>query len=187
MKKLREIQSCRNCNLCYNQPPLLDNHRKAQIFWVGLSAVKVSDIKKEIPLSSNTKTGKLLSFVEKDNNQFSYYKTNLVKCLPLEKNKIRYPNVHEMESCFKNLRLEIKRAKPRIIFLLGKAVTDFIMKFEKRIIPFLDEKFNYQSYKINNIYYVPVHHPSYILIYKRKLLEKYTTGISSLLTDLAIS
>jgi DNA polymerase len=185
MKKLKKIQACHNCNLYHNQPPLLDNLKKAQVFWIGLSAVKVSDANREIPLSSKTNTGKLISHVEAINKNISYYKSNLVKCLPLEKNKLRYPKVHEMERCLNNLKLEIKKTKPRVVFLLGKVVSDFIMNVEKTVVPFLDETFNYQAHKINNIYYIPIHHPSYILVYKRKFLEKYKSKISNLLANLA--
>ena len=185
MKKLKEIQKCQNCNLCRNQPPLLDDLKKAQVFWVGLSAVKVNDTGSDVPLSTKTNSGKLISDVEKKNKYVSYYKTNLVKCLPMKDNKIRYPNVREMECCHNNLRIEIKQSKPRVIFLLGKIVSDFIMGIEKAIKPNLDESFNYKSHKINNIYYIPVHHPSYILVYKRKFLKQYISKISELAVNLA--
>ena len=51
--------------------------------WVGLSAVRVDDIEKETPLSNLTNTGKLLSEIESRNKKSEFYKTNLVKCLPL--------------------------------------------------------------------------------------------------------
>lgn len=184
IKKIHKIQSCHNCNLCLNQPPLLDSMKKAHVFWVGLSAVHVSDISKDIPLSSNTNTGRLLTMVEMKNKHCNYYKTNLVKCLPLEENKIRYPKQNEMESCYENLDLEIKKVRPKIIFLLGRAVSDFILKMEKIIKPILDDNFNYRYHKINNIYYIPIHHPSYILVYKRKFIDKYINRISELLRDL---
>lgn len=186
MKKLKEIKTCNKCNLCLNQPPLLDNRRKAQVFWVGLSAVKVSNTDKEIPLSSNTNSGKLIDCVEKNNKEYSFYKTNLVKCLPLENNKIRYPKNIEMELCFHNLQIEIKSSKPKVVFLLGKMVSDFVMRFENIIFPKLDDNFKYQYLAYNNIYYVPIHHPSYILIYKRKFIEKYLNNISELLTALPV-
>lgn len=185
MRKLEAIQFCRSCSLCYNQPPLLDNLKKAQVFWVGLSAVKVSDVDNEIPLSSNTNTGKLISYIEERNGKFSFYKTNLVKCLPLRNNRIRYPRVNEMESCFVNLQLEIKRAEPKIIFLLGKMVSDFMMRFQNIFASTLDEKFNYETHRVKDVYYVPIHHPSYILIYRRKFMEDYISKVSKTLTNLS--
>lgn len=187
MRKIQAIHSCKNCDLCQNQAPLLDTPKKAEVFWVGLSAVKVTDTKKEIPLSKNTNTGKLISSVEENNKNISFYKTNLVKCLPLKEDKIRYPKIHEMKSCHKNLKLEIKQSKPKIIFLLGKAVSDFIMGNEKGKNKTIDGKFNYKPKKINDIYYIPIHHPSYILVYKRKLLDNYVSKLSSLLSKLALS
>lgn len=185
MRKLRKIQNCQNCDLCHNQPPLLDDLKKAQVFWVGLSAVKVNDTDSDIPLSTNTNSGRLISNVEEKNKDLSYYKTNLVKCLPLKGDKIRYPNTDEMERCFSNLKLEIKKSKPRIVFLLGKAVSDFILSVEKTINTSLNGMFDYSIHKVGNIYYVPIHHPSYILIYKRKLLKKYTEQIANLIANLA--
>jgi DNA polymerase len=186
MKNLKQIRSCRKCNLCKNQAPLLDKKSKAEIFWVGLSAVKVDNVENETPLSINTNSGKLIAEIENNNNHLKFYKTNLVKCLPLDKDKIRYPKVNEMECCIKNLQLEINETKPKIIFLLGKLVSDFITKFENLIFPELDNKFNYKFINHNNIFYIPIHHPSYILVYKRKFIAKYFDSISKLLNNLIL-
>lgn len=127
-----------------------------------------------------------MSYVEEKNKHVSFYKTNLVKCLPLKENKkIRYPKIDEMKSCFENLQYEINSSKPRVVFLLGKIVSEFIIGIEKAIKPFLDDKFNYKPYKVDNTYYIPIHHPSYILVYKRKYLEKYVTNITRLLANFA--
>ncbi len=186
MKYFESIRHCKGCNLCFNQPPLLDKRNKAQVFWVGLSAVRVSDIKNDIPLSNNTNSGKLISNVERNNKHLSFYKTNLVKCLPLENNKIRYPKKCEMESCYRNLKIEINKEKPKIVILLGKLVSDFILKIENKIQSNLDDNFKYEYYKINNIYYIPIHHPSFILVYKRKFLNKYIKGISNIMNNIGI-
>lgn len=185
MSELNAILACKSCNLCFNQQPLLDDLKRAEVFWIGLSAVKVQDIETEVPLSQNTNSGKLISHIEDEHSSLQFYKTNLVKCLPLENDKIRYPKQAEMKSCYKNLQLELKYSKPKIVFLLGKLVSDFILNMEKAMKPSLDDNFNYKTYEINGINYVPVHHPSYILIYKRKLLEKYASKIGKLALKLA--
>lgn len=178
---LNKIKQCTNCKLCYNQRPLLDISSNASIFWVGLSAVKVLDVNEEKPLSLKTNSGKLISLIEKNCNTEKFYKTNMVKCLPLKDGKIRYPNKQEMRSCFKNFYLETKMFNPKIVFLLGKQVSNFICEEFNLDEVKLDEEFTYKILKINNITYIPVHHPSFILVYKRKKVEKYINKITELI------
>ncbi|MBP8192048.1 MAG: hypothetical protein KAX69_00485 [Chitinophagales bacterium] len=175
---LKQIQQCKDCPLCNNQNPLLDKKIKADVMWVGLSAVKVECTIKEAPLSKSTNTGKLISEIENINNGIEFYKTNLVKCLPLKDEKIRYPKQEEMKSCFNHLKTEIVEFKPKLVFLLGKQVIDFIA--DKKDINFSD-KFDYKPYLKDNITYVPVHHPSYILVYKRKNIHSYVDSINKII------
>ena len=73
-----------------------------------------------MPLSPFTKTGTLISQIEEPfRNDIPFYKTNVVKCLPLMNDKIRYPLKHEMEKCYPNLVDEIAILNPSVIFLLG--------------------------------------------------------------------
>ena len=120
------IKSCNQCILCNNQHPVLQKCNNADVFWVGLSAVKVSD-SMDIPLASNTNSGKLIHSIEFFNSEIDFYKTNLVKCLPLKDGKIRYPSKEEMKTCFPHLENEINSINPRLIFLLGKQVATFVL------------------------------------------------------------
>jgi uracil-DNA glycosylase family 4 len=176
---LKKIRQCSSCNLCNNQRPLLDNKSKADVMWVGLSAVRVEDTEIDTPLSELTNTGQLLLEIENRNPTIEYYKTNLVKCLPIENDKIRYPKKNEMGTCYKNLQIEVNELKPKIVFLLGKLVADFIGK-NKFEVNFCDQ-FKYNIIEIEGTIYVPVHHPSYILVYKRKNVQEYINGISKLI------
>lgn len=175
---LKQIQQCKDCPLCNNQNPLLDKKIKADIMWVGLSAVKVECTTKDAPLSISTNTGKLLSEIESNSNGIEFYKTNLVKCLPLKDEKIRYPKQDEMRSCFNHLKTEIVEFKPKLVFLLGKQVIDFVT--EKKDLTFSD-KFDYLPYQKDDVTYVPVHHPSYILVYKRKNINSYISSINNII------
>lgn len=177
---LTQIKRCQGCPLYNNQAPLLDTNTDADVFWVGLSAVKVDSIKKETPLSVKTNSGKLISEIEQKNKRVDFYKTNLVKCLPLEEGKIRYPNRSEMRACCKHLKSEISEFKPKLVFLLGKQVSDFVT--EDKSIKYSDE-FNYEVVVKGNTTYVPVHHPSYILVYKRKQVEAYVSGITQIINQ----
>ncbi len=171
-----QIKKCNKCGLCKNQLPLLDKKNKCQIIWVGLSAKKIK-CDSEIPLSTNTNTGMLISNIEEAIGELSSYRTNLVKCLPLnEFDKLRYPTREEINSCIGNLILEIDELSPRIVFLLGEKVYKSIGKFMD--IEF--EKwsgFDYSFRENNGVYYVPVQHPSYIYVYKRKQINQYVKGI----------
>lgn len=160
------VKECKNCSLYKNQLPLLDNQDKCDVMWVGLSAKKVDDLDKNYPLEENTNSGKIIKEIEDKLPNINFYKTNLVKCLPLnEKGKIRYPSVEEMNCCIKNLFIEINLLKPKMIFLLGSNTANFFIKY-------IDK---------NNIK-VPViikrvKHPSYIYIYKRKYKGVYIDNI----------
>lgn len=83
---IEQIYKCQKCSLCFNQKPLLDLEKDCQVFWVGLSAKKIKS-HQETPLSSETNTGMLIHKIEKLCENVSFYKTNLVKCLPLTEQK----------------------------------------------------------------------------------------------------
>lgn len=175
---------CKACGLHLNQMPVVDSAQKASVFWVGLSAVYIPEDKEKLPLSPYTRSGALISEIEKSfSNEILFYKTNIVKCLPLNNDKIRYPLKHEMEKCYPNLILEIETLNPKFIFLLGRQVGSFVFdKLSKRDV-LLSENFNYHSIMVNNINYVQIHHPSYVLVYKRKFIKEYINGISSLINS----
>lgn len=169
---------CKSCGLYLNQMPVTNKANKSHIFWVGLSAVQFDDNIERQPLSPNTRSGALIENVEIPlKNHISFYKTNLVKCLPLKNGKIRYPVEQEMEKCFPNFEMELEILNPAIVFLLGKQVATFVMrKFDIKNLTFSDS-FNYECFMVDNITFIPVHHPSYILVYKRRFLNQYINSL----------
>jgi DNA polymerase len=181
MALFKSIKKCKICDLCHNQPPLLQSKKNADVFWIGLSAVK-TEVSNDGPLSANTKTGKLVNEIELLLNHISFYRTNVVKCLPLKNTKIRYPSMQEMELCYRHLTREINYFSPKIVLLLGKQVASFVLKNKGVGKVDLDGKFNYRPIFIEGIYYLPVHHPSYVLIYKRKQVHNYITKIKQVLS-----
>ncbi len=187
MTKFSSIHNCNNCSLRNNQLPLLDAKNSADVMWVGLSAVKVDDVKKDIPLSSKTNSGKLIKSIEDTAGNIQFYKTNLVKCLPLNENKIRYPNHNEMSVCYDNIVSEIMLLQPKIIFLLGKKVYEFFAKKEHINVSGLNIDFDYEELSMFGTTVVPIHHPSYILIYKRGLVERYISAVSVLCVEYGIT
>jgi DNA polymerase len=184
---LDKIKKCKKCNLCKNQKPLLDNHFAADIMWVGLSAKLVNDVDTDIPLAIDTNSGKLISAIEANCDGFTFYKTNLVKCLPVDVNdKLRYPTKKEIDLCIGNLMMEIDDIQPKIVFLLGNKVSKAVesklgLKFSG-----LNE-YNYKIYEKDGTVYVPVHHPSYISVYKRKFCVQYYSGIKNVIIGNAIN
>jgi len=175
----KQIQQCKKCSLHNNQPPLLDKKSKADIIWVGLSAVKVDNANQATPLSRYTRSGELISQIEDSINSLEFYKTNLVKCLPLEKSKIRYPTQKEMGCCHEHLQRELKEYKPKIVFLLGKQVAEFVIGSKKIS--------SFKPLRKDNITYVPIDHPSYMLVYKRKKIRNYVAKISKAIKGATVS
>lgn len=180
---IEQIEKCQKCGLCCNQKPLLERKRECQVFWVGLSA-KMIKTENETPLSPDTNTGMLIQKIEETLSEVDTYKTNLVKCVPLnEQRKLRYPNRKEIDSCFCNLQKEIKELSPQIVFLLGEKVYStiekhFCIKFDKW------EEFNYSYKKYMGVYYIPIHHPSYIYVYKRKYIDQYIGSVEGMVNKL---
>lgn len=178
-----EIKTCTKCALCKHQPPLIDSTDKCQVFWVGLSAKLLSGVN-ERPLSPSTNSGAILTRVEEGCGNLEAYRTNLVKCVPLNaQGKIRYPNNAEINYCISHLDLELRDLSPKIIFLLGNQVTGAIGK--KYGISFQKwSGFNYTFEKYKDYYFVPIHHPSYIYVYKRKQISEYIAGIENIVSQL---
>lgn len=180
---VEKIHECMRCGLCNNQKPLLDVPKKCEIFWVGLSA-KMVESDNDIPLSPTTNTGSLIQRVEEKNKSLLTYKTNLVKCVPLtSEQKLRYPSKSEIKSCFDNLIAELDEMAPKIIFLLGEKVYSSIgdrlkIDFEKW------SGYEYQFKEHNGMYFVPIQHPSYIYVYKRKYIDEYINGIECIINQL---
>ena len=150
-----KIIKCNRCSISYNQKPLVENIKKSDIMFVGISA-KMKEPENEMPLSENTHSGKLIKMIEErlveENHNISCYRSNMVKCVPLnEKGKIRYPNSLEIENCIDNLVYELSIVKPKVVVLLGRLVEKHLKK------------------KINELGYnnITIYHPSYIHVYRK--------------------
>lgn len=152
---------------------------------MGLSAKKKkSDV--ERPLSSTTNSGSVIARIEEKTNGVSAYKTNLVKCLPLdEESRLRYPSINEINACIGNFDLEIAKFSPQIVFLLGSKVANAIGQHYKiSFDAWVEYNFNPKCYK--DIYFVPIHHPSYVHIYKRETMDDYVEAISQIIKSIRV-
>jgi len=181
---INDIKTCHKCNLCANQSPLLDNVKNANIMVVGLSA-KIKHNSTEIPLDRRTRSGSLVSELEEiaQNYGYNFYRTNLIKCVPLDVNgKLRYPTEEEIDLCFKNLVIEMDYIKPQIVILFGGIVVDAFANqlrlcFSKSSIQ------TYRFQKMDGRYYIPMYHPSYVLRSKARK-DIYINNFVRLIQDL---
>jgi len=180
----KKSSQCKSCGLYINQFPISDSKKEAEVFWVGLSAVQVDENEEfKIPLSPSTKSGKLIQDIELAcGSDVSFFKTNLVKCLPLNEKKIRYPERIEMNKCYPNLEAEMDKYKPKVVFLLGRLVAEFTLKKYGIKLGGLGSNFCYTEHQVGSVTFVPIHHPSYILVYKRKAVQKYIEGVKNVIT-----
>lgn len=174
--------NCRKCKLYKNQLPLYDDVSSCDVMFIGLSAKEATAA--QGPLDIITNTGKIINMIEDKCPEASIYKTNLVKCLPLnDKNKIRYPSNKEIDLCIQNLIDEINTLRPKVVFLLGSKVAAAVgprvgFSFIKW------DNFKYFKIKYNDIYYIPVQHPSYIHVYKRNQVDAYVESITEVIKDI---
>lgn len=180
-----KIKECKKCELSNHQLPLIDLAPvdKCEIFWVGLSAKLLSDDNKN-PLSSKTNSGSVITTIEECCGHISGYRTNLVKCAPIDEHgKLRYPNNIEIQNCICHLCYELQELSPKIVFLLGKQVVNAVSK--KYNVTFQKwTGFDYTYKKIGDQFFVPIHHPSYIYVYRRKQMQEYIDGVKSIIEKL---
>ncbi len=176
-KTLAEIKKCQKCNLYQNQTPLLDLSTNNDIMFVGLSA-KIVKTPNDKPLDENTNTGKIIKQIEDSLEGIKIYRTNIVKCVPLnDSKKLRYPTKKEINSCLKNLDDEIEYTKSKIIFLLGNEVAKSVLSIHVK---------SYQKYTpiiIEKKVFIAIEHPSYIYIYKKKFIYEYIDKIKKLIKE----
>ncbi len=147
---------------------------KIDVMWVGLSAKNDKNGNQLLPLDSSSNSGKVIDMIESRHEHLGFYRTNLVKYAPLDEHgKLRYPNSGEMAAAMPDLIREFREYQPKVIFLLGGRVGDFVQKsLEQNNMPISACIFE-------------VYHPSYVYIYKRKQMENYVREVSKKIESLA--
>ncbi|TSC67168.1 MAG: DNA polymerase bacteriophage-type [Parcubacteria group bacterium Gr01-1014_73] len=157
--------------------------KNANVMWVGLSAKKVTDTENYAPLHIDTNTGKLVAEIEIQCHHINFYKTNLVKFSPLDSGgKLRYPTPEECKLCYPELQTEIQSVNPRVVLLLGNKTATFVLRQFGLQMPKLSYK--YHALECEKRWYVPIHHPSYILVYKRKEKNRYIQAVKTVIERL---
>ena len=152
--------------------------------FIGLSAKPNTD-----DLCPTTNTGKLIAAIEDGFvDGIGICRTNTVKCAPLDANgKLRYPTEREMKSCLPSLISEIQAVAPKVIVPLGGQVARFLLQHlgNGTGFPGFGPDFSYKNYSLALGHVMPIHHPSYIWIYRRKRIDEYVDRVVEQLTELA--
>lgn len=153
--------------------------------WVG-----ISDKPSTEPLATNTATGKVVAEMERELSGLSFYRTNLVKYAPLDDSgKLRYPTTEEMAEGADLLLKEVEDLRPRIVVTLGAAVSKVVVErvsLETRFTG-LGNSFSYAPRGGGRFFVLPVHHPSFILVYRRKRLKSYIAAICKWIMEILAS
>jgi len=170
------MKCCSKCSLTMATEAC---HSSAYLMFVGLSG-KIEKNKIHSPLSSETNSGRIIDKIVEKLNDLIPYKTNLVKCSPVDDlGKMRYPSAEEMENCYPKLNNEITILDPKVVVLLGSQVSKFVlnkMDLGKKV---LDEAAFIKCRIHQNRLFISTYHPSYMQIYKNKHIEAYAEQISN--------
>ena len=157
-KKLNsECVECTSCNLSETRKNVVvgKGNESAQVVIIGEGPGEQEDI---TGLPFVGRAGKMLdtalSSVDIDPLEDCYI-TNIVKCRPPNNRK---PSAVESEACMPWLNEQINLLKPKIIILAGSTAVQSFLGIDEPI-----SKIRGQWIEKDNIKYMPIFHPSYLL------------------------
>ena len=158
LKKLNsECVECTSCNLSETRKNVVvgKGNESAQVVIIGEGPGEQEDI---TGLPFVGRAGKMLdtalSSVDIDPLEDCYI-TNIVKCRPPDNRK---PSAVESEACMPWLNEQINLLKPKIIILAGSTAVQSFLGIDEPI-----SKIRGQWIEKDNIKYMPIFHPSYLL------------------------
>ena len=158
LKKLNsECVECTSCNLSKTRINVVvgKGNESAQVVIIGEGPGEQEDI---TGLPFVGRAGKMLdtalSSVDIDPLEDCYI-TNIVKCRPPNNRK---PSAVESEACMPWLNEQINLLKPKIIILAGSTAVQSFLGIDEPI-----SKIRGQWIEKDNIKYMPIFHPSYLL------------------------
>ena len=158
LKKLNsECVECTSCNLSETRKNVVvgKGNESAQVVIIGEGPGEQEDI---TGLPFVGRAGKMLdtalSSVDIDPLEDCYI-TNIVKCRPPNNRK---PGAVESEACMPWLNEQINLLKPKIIILAGSTAVQSFLGIDEPI-----SKIRGQWIEKDNIKYMPIFHPSYLL------------------------
>lgn len=158
LKKLNsECVECTSCNLSKTRKNVVvgKGNESAHVVIIGEGPGEQEDI---TGLPFVGRAGKMLdtalSSVDIDPLEDCYI-TNIVKCRPPNNRK---PSAAESEACMPWLNEQINLLKPKIIILAGSTAVQSFLGIDEPI-----SKIRGQWIEKDNIKYMPIFHPSYLL------------------------
>ena len=158
LKKLNsECVECTSCNLSETRKNVVvgKGNESAQVVIIGEGPGEQEDI---TGLPFVGRAGKMLdtalSSVDIDPLEDCYI-TNIVKCRPPNNRK---PSAVESEACMPWLSEQVNLLKPKIIILAGSTAVQSFLGIDEPI-----SKIRGQWIEKDNIKYMPIFHPSYLL------------------------
>ena len=158
LKKLNsECVECTSCNLSKTRKNVVvgKGNESAQVVVIGEGPGEQEDI---TGLPFVGRAGKMLdtalSSVDIDPLEDCYI-TNIVKCRPPNNRK---PSAAESEACMPWLNEQVNLLKPKIIILAGSTAVQSFLGINEPI-----SKIRGQWIEKDNIKYMPIFHPSYLL------------------------
>ncbi len=158
LKKLNsECVECTSCNLSKTRKNVVvgKGNESAQVVIIGEGPGEQEDI---TGLPFVGRAGKMLdtalSWVD-INPLEDCYITNIVKCRPPNNRK---PSAAESEACMPWLSEQVNLLKPKIIILAGSTAVQSFLGINEPI-----SKIRGQWIEKDNIKYMPIFHPSYLL------------------------
>ena len=158
LKKLNsECVECTSCNLSETRKNVVvgKGNESAQVVIIGEGPGEQEDI---TGLPFVGRAGKMLdtalSSVDIDPLEDCYI-TNIVKCRPPNNRK---PSSVESEACMPWLNEQVNLLKPKIIILAGSTAVQSFLGINEPI-----SKIRGQWIEKDNIKYMPIFHPSYLL------------------------
>ena len=167
LKKLNsECVECTSCNLSETRKNVVvgKGNESAQVVIIGEGPGEQEDI---TGLPFVGRAGKMLdtalSSVDIDPLEDCYI-TNIVKCRPPNNRK---PSAVESEACMPWLNEQINLLKPKIIILAGSTAVQSFLGINEPI-----SKIRGQWIEKDNIKYMPIFHPSYLLRNPSKIKGK---------------
>ena len=151
-----KVKNCKKCDLCTSRKNAVPGKgdQNADIVFVGEAPGKNEDECGEPFIGT---AGKKLNDALKNAGleRSNVYITNIVKCRPP---KNRKPSAVESEACMPWLNEQINLLKPKIIILAGSTAVQSFLGIDEPI-----SKIRGQWIEKDNIKYMPIFHPSYLL------------------------
>lgn len=169
-------RACARCPLGGRSAPASSPLTLVDVVWVGLSAKKGATE----PLHAATMSGEVLVRVEARTPYLRFYRTNLVKCAPVDDlGRLREPTKVEVRACRPILEEELVATSPRLVVALGGHVGRALggaalPPVERGAWPV------YLARPVDGVLLAVVHHPAYVRRRWYRLLTHYEEALSAL-------